>query len=197
VTLVERVLHIVIEELDRLHCRWALVGGLAVSARAEPRFTRDVDVAVAVAEDAEAEAIVHALQGRGFRAVAAIEQEAMARLASVRLVPAHEGDVSVVVDLLFASSGLEPELVAAAERLEILPGLVAPVARVGHLLALKVLARDDLRRPQDIADIRAMLAIASEEELSLAASALELIEQRGFARGKMLVDEWKAILATR
>jgi hypothetical protein len=195
--LVEQVLRATVEELDRLRCRWALVGGLAVSSRAEPRFTRDVDVAVAAEEDAQAEALVHSLQNRGFRAVAAIEQEAAGRLASVRLLPAHEGEESVIVDLLFASSGLEPELVAAAEGLEILPGLVAPVARVGHLLALKVLARDDLRRPQDIADIRAMLAIASEEELSLAASALELIEKRGFARGKMLLDEWKAILATR
>ena len=35
--------------------RLALVGGLAVSARAEPRFTRDVDLAVAVVSDDEAE----------------------------------------------------------------------------------------------------------------------------------------------
>jgi hypothetical protein len=32
----------------------AMVGGLAVSARAEPRFTRDLDFAVAVANDDEA-----------------------------------------------------------------------------------------------------------------------------------------------
>ena len=35
---------------------FAVVGGLAVSARTEPRFTRDVDVAVAVANEAAAEA---------------------------------------------------------------------------------------------------------------------------------------------
>ena len=34
----------------------ALIGGLAVSARTEPRFTRDADLAVAVTSDAEAEA---------------------------------------------------------------------------------------------------------------------------------------------
>jgi hypothetical protein len=28
---------------------WALVGGLAVSVRVEPRFTRDIDIAVGVA----------------------------------------------------------------------------------------------------------------------------------------------------
>lgn len=31
-----------------------------------------------------------------------------------------------VVDLLFASSGIEPEIVAAAEPLEVLPGLGRP-----------------------------------------------------------------------
>lgn len=41
---------------------WALVGGLAVSVRTEPRFTRDIDFAMAVADDDEAEAIVYSLQ---------------------------------------------------------------------------------------------------------------------------------------
>jgi hypothetical protein len=31
-----------------------------------------------------------------------------------------------------------------------------PVARIGHLMALKVLARDDRRRPQDFDDLRAL-----------------------------------------
>ncbi len=34
---------------------FALVGGLAVSARSEPRFTRDIDLAVAVDGDQQAE----------------------------------------------------------------------------------------------------------------------------------------------
>ena len=44
---------------------WALVGGLAVSVRTEPRFTRDLDLAVAVANDTEAEGLVHRLHGYG------------------------------------------------------------------------------------------------------------------------------------
>jgi hypothetical protein len=31
--------------LDQMGVSWALVGGIAVSVRAEPRFTRDVDLA--------------------------------------------------------------------------------------------------------------------------------------------------------
>lgn len=51
----------------------------------------------------------------------------------------------MVVDVLFASSGIEPELVRAAEPIEVLPSLTVPVARTGHLIAVKLLARDDER----------------------------------------------------
>jgi hypothetical protein len=42
--------------------------------------------------------------------------------------------------------------VAEAEPVELLRSLTMNVARVGHLLALKVLSRDNVARPQDIAD---------------------------------------------
>lgn len=45
---------------------FALVGGVAVSVRAEPRLTRDLDVAVAVSDDAEAEELVRSLVARGY-----------------------------------------------------------------------------------------------------------------------------------
>ena len=44
---VEKVLRDLSDAFTTQRQRFALVGGLAVSARAEPRFTRDVDVAVA------------------------------------------------------------------------------------------------------------------------------------------------------
>ena len=37
-------------QLDELGARFALIGGLAVGARAEPRYPRDVDLAVATAD---------------------------------------------------------------------------------------------------------------------------------------------------
>lgn len=46
---VESTLRRVAKDLTGLRQRWALVGGFAVSARSEPRFTRDVDIVVAVA----------------------------------------------------------------------------------------------------------------------------------------------------
>jgi predicted nucleotidyltransferase len=175
---------------------WALIGGLAIGARAEPRTTRDVDLAVAVASDAEAEALVFELQSRGYRTLAAVEQEAVGRLATVRLLPPGEGQSGVLVDLLFASSGIEPEIAGAAEPLEIVPGLEVPVARIGHLMALKVLARDDRGRPQDLDDLRALIVEAGPEDLADAGAALRLIEARGFHRGRRLSEDFERLLAT-
>jgi len=106
--------------LDSLGSTRALVGGLAVSARAMPRTTRDVDVAVAVESDAAAGAFVFALTQRGYQSVTVVEQRATGRLATARLrVP---GTSRLLLDTLFASSGIEPEIARSAEALEILPG---------------------------------------------------------------------------
>ena len=133
------------------HC--AVVGGLAVSARTEPRFTKDIDIAVAVANDREAEALIRFLRARNYKIEALVEQEAIERLATVRLIP--PGESALVVDLLFASSGIEPEIVAAAEPIEIVAGFAVRVSTTAHLIAMKVLSRDDERRPQDRVDLTA------------------------------------------
>ena len=167
---------------------FALVGGLAVSVRTEPRFTRDADVAVAVADDPAAEALIHTLRRRGYAIAAIVEQEAVGRLATVRLTRSSEPEPPVV-DLLFASSGIEREIVADAEPIEVIRNLTIPVARTGHLIALKILSRDDVRRPQDLVDLRALLRVASPPELSLTRQSLSLISERGYHRGRDLMAE--------
>jgi hypothetical protein len=64
VTTLEAALRQVQTDLTRARVAFALIGGLAVSARTEPRFTRDADLAVAVASDAQAEALIHDLRAR-------------------------------------------------------------------------------------------------------------------------------------
>lgn len=179
---------------DALAVDWCLVGGLAVSTHVEPRLTRDVDVAVAVADDKAAERLIRDLAAAGYRPMTLVEQEATGRLATVRFQPPGEADGGVIVDLLFASSGIEPEIVGAAQAIEVFSNLRAPIARMGHLLALKVLARDDVSRPQDIHDIRRMLAAAGEDELARAREALQLIEARGFHRNRRLLAALDALL---
>lgn len=180
------------KDLLDMHAAFAVVGGLAVSARTEPRFTRDLDLAIAVHSDREAETLVESFRLRQYRIEALVEQEATARLATVRLVPPTER--SLFVDLLFASSGIEPEIVAAAEPLEILEGLLVRVATIPHLIATKVLSRDDHRRPQDRVDLVALLRQASESDLDLTREAMRLIHARGFNRGKDLLGELETLL---
>jgi Nucleotidyl transferase AbiEii toxin, Type IV TA system len=194
-TRVEKVLGDVVAALNAGERRYALIGGLAVSARTEPRFTRDVDWAVAVQGDPEAEAVVHGLVEVGYSILMTVEQDETHRLATVRLLPPGESQTGVVADLLFASSGIEPELVAAADAMEILPGVVLPVAKVGHLIALKVLSAAP-SRPQDSADLRALATVAEVSDLELAKQALDLIEARGFARGKRLHEEMERELGS-
>jgi len=191
----EKALRSATVDLSRAGARFALVGGLAVSARTEPRFTRDVDLAVAVDSDAEAEGLVRTLQESGYATLAVLEQAKTGRLATVRMSQPRTVEPQGIVDLLFASSGLEPEIVSAASPLAIVRGLDVDVAQRGHLVALKVLARDDDRRPQDRLDLLALLRGIDSAELSRAREGIVLIAQRGFDRGKDLQTELERALA--
>jgi len=117
-----------------------------------------------------------------------MEQTDVGRLATVRLlVPEIEADEEdgLVADLLFASSGVEPEIVEAAEMLEVMPDVAVPVIRTGHLFALKVLAG----RPKDLQDCQSLWRRMREDDLQQAQDALKLIAERGFHRGKDLKAE--------
>jgi len=183
---IEAALRRIASQLDSRQARWALIGGFAVSARTEPRFTRDVDVAVLVESDSAAEHLVRSLTADGYGLSALVEQDAVGRLATVRLISPDADGVGVVVDLIFATAGIEAEIVADAEVLEILPAVSMPVATAGHLVALKLLARDDETRPQDAADLRALALVLGPEDRITARTAVELIVERGFARGRSL-----------
>jgi hypothetical protein len=172
---VELELRKAVADLDALKVRWALIGGLAISVRSVPRFTKDLDFAVAVADDSEAEDVVHRLRERGYQPVEIFEQDYVERLSGVRL---ERGGSDVIVDLLFASSGIENEVVASATRLQVLPRLSAPVATTGHLIALKILAG----RNQDLTDLGALIPAASQGDLDTAREAVRLIQARGFNR---------------
>jgi hypothetical protein len=175
--------------LDQKGFGWALVGGIAVSVRAEPRFTRDVDIAVSVESDREAERLIGDLRGVGYDILETVEQETTGRFATARLLPPGGDSGSVIVDLLFASSGIESEVVAMAEPLEVLPGLTVPVAGLPELIALKLLARDDEARPQDASDLVALAPLATVRDFESARLLVRLIEDRNFHRGRDLSGE--------
>jgi hypothetical protein len=176
------------DSLIRESAAFALVGGLAVSARTEPRFTRDIDLAVASATDAAAEDLVRRLVQDGWTIDAITEQDAVGRLATVRLQPPRDVGTAAVIDLLLASSGIEAELVRDAELLEVLPDVVVPVATVAGLMVLKALAAGPAR-PQDDVDLAALIAVATARDRNGARQLAELVVERGFHRDRDLVAE--------
>lgn len=177
-------------DLDDLGARWALVGGLALAAHVEARTTRDLDVAVSVQSDQEAEAFVRRLRSKGYLEHTLVEQEKTGRLATVRFGAPGEGPHGLVVDLLFASSGIEPEIVAEAVTIEVLPNVLLPVARVGHLIAMKILAA----RPRDLEDVQHLLSVADREEIDRTRAALRTIAERDYDRGQDLEGTFQRLL---
>lgn len=161
----------------------AVVGGLAVSARTEPRFTRDLDFAVSIANDEEAERYVFRMRQLGYEVEAALQQTTQQRLSTIRLRRRGRGPL---VDLLFATCGIEAEIVHASSPMEVVTDLVADVAQVGHLIAMKLVSRDDTTRPQDRGDLLALARVADAEEWARAEAAVRLIEARGYARKRDL-----------
>ena len=183
----EATLRTAVADLDAQALTWALVGGLAVSARAEPRFTRDVDIVVVVEDDDEAERVVATFLSHGYTLRAAVAHQHSGRLATVRLAAPLPGAVETMVDLLFASSGIEREIAEKADVLELIEGLSVPVARLGHLIVLKALSVD-AGRPQDRGDLHYLCGLATEADWTLALDAARLIVVRGYARERDLVD---------
>lgn len=182
-------------DLDAAGATWAVVDGLAVGIRGEPRFTRDIDLAVAVESDPEAEELVLSLRTRGYEAIATTEHESSGRIAMVRMTTTGEIPPAAIVDLLFATSGIESEIVEAADSIEVLPGLRLRVARTGHLIALKLLSASE-DRPHDRGDLRALFGEAIPTDLETARQAVALISDRGYNRGRDLQSALDEAIAT-
>lgn len=175
-----------VNALDACGVAHAVVGGLAASARGEVRFTRDIDVAVAVEDDAQAEQLIYQLTQQGYGVVATVEQDRTARLATARLRSAG----GVICDLIFATSGIESEIVARAEPMELFPNTNVRTATAEELLATKVLAAAPAR-PQDLADIQAIVKANDGLDEAAIVELLLLIEVRGYSRGQNLLEKWE------
>ena len=174
---------------------FALIGGLALSVRTKPRFTRGLDFAIAVQDDRGAERLARYLHDVGYSTFATVEQRETGRLAMVRLW-SPDASNRVAVDLLFASSGIELEVCSSAEHIEALPGITLPVARVGHLVALKLLsvAPD---RPHDAQDLLNLRPEMDDVETDLARTAVRQVVARRANRGRDLVSDLEAWLLER
>ena len=176
-----------VAELTGAGIPFALVGGVAVGVRADPRVTRDLDFVIPVADDADAEAIVFALQRRGF-IVEAVFVRDQGRISTVRT--RHPQAPDVLVDLLLSNARIEQEIVDQASWEEVATGIHCPVAQSWHLLAMKVLAN----RKKDQPDLQGLIERSNARIFSRAVAALRLMQKRGVAPKRDLIAELRRLI---
>jgi predicted nucleotidyltransferase len=177
------------EVLNTSEYQWALIGALAVSIYTEPRTTRDIDIAIILEEKDHEEELIQYLFGKGYHSRYVL-QHAMPsqRLGNRVLTPADTHQQSIPIDLLSSSTGIEKEVVHSSQKIEVFPTVVMPVARVSHLIAMKVLSENSDDRMKDQLDLKNLLKIATTSDIDSAREAVQLIEERGFARRKDLLS---------
>lgn len=223
---------------DATEAPWALAGSLAVSARLEPVYMTHASVILSVKDEEVAHAILDGLEEAGLRLLSVTDQMSVknwdhehgrpADLANIEIEHHPNGlvagarlvddsdDRDLEVDLIFAASGIESEITAAAEPLEILPGQVFRVARTGHLIALTLLSFGETgRQPladhfetmdafdaeqayggiREHADLKALTDAATDDDWRLAWEAADLMTSRSATRSRDLRAELAAFLA--
>jgi hypothetical protein len=118
-----------------------------------------------------------------------VEHEARHRLATVRLMSPS----GVTVALLFASSGIESEIVETATSVDMEGTLRIPVASAEGLLAMKILSMTD-RRLQDRIDAQHLLEFTPGLDLSKVRGNLAKITARGYSREQDLEAKLSSVL---
>jgi hypothetical protein len=187
----------IVSDFEAIKMPWCLVGGLGLSAYAEPRTTKDIDIVVSVSDESALGAVVGKLEGLGYGSPHfLVRMDPMQRLGYRMMVPSDR-EYSLPLDILSSTCGIENEIVSSAVNIEILPGLFLPIALRGHILAMKILSQNEYDRIQDKADVRALLGEASDADLDVARKALSLITERGYNRGKDLNAELNSAIVAR
>lgn len=140
------------DAVDFLQARglpFAVIGGIAVAVRGEPRFTADVDAVVSANVD-RALALVEELDGSLFRALFPDVGELV---QTAFLLPLRHVQTHIKLDLAIGLSGFEQQVIARATAVHIADRAV-PIASSEDLILMKLLAA----RPRDIEDAQGIVA---------------------------------------
>lgn len=129
--------------LEHVGARFAVIGGLAVSAHSEARATKDIDLAV-VADAETSERLTGEMSRAGF---AARMHGPPGPGAVIRFSRTGADGITRWVDLLFAGTPFEERAVSRARLARVL-NRELPIASVEDLLVYKLVAG----RPQDVVD---------------------------------------------
>jgi hypothetical protein len=154
-----RSVETIVRALNAAQVQYLIVGGLAVNAHGFVRLTRDVDIVLGL-EPANAERGLKALLQAGWQLAIPVMPAAF---ADARTREGWRTEKNMIVLKLWSDRHrrtpidifvYEPFDFAAEwarlERLEVCPGVLAPVVSLGTLLEMKRVAG----RPQDLEDIK-------------------------------------------
>jgi hypothetical protein len=146
---VQSLLDDAIAIVDRVGLAWAIMGGCARNAYAEPRATKDVDLVVEV-QAARFSDLQHAMAQGGFSQASAVADpdEPVPDLVLYRDARGRR------IDVLFAHTAFERSALARRKILTPFGGTAAHVVSAEDLIVYKLIAD----RPQDRADIAAVIA---------------------------------------
>lgn len=136
--------------LGRRRLSGAVIGGLAVALRGQPRMTVDVDMVIAADVEAALSAAAD-LADAPFEPLFAGVEDVVRRAF---ILPLRHRRTGVRLDIAVGMSGFEREAVGRATGVP-LGGITVPVVTVEDLLVMKALAG----RPQDDQDILGIIAL--------------------------------------
>jgi hypothetical protein len=144
---------------------FAVVGGVAVGLLGRPRYTKDIDVLVALEEPRIVEALASA---REYALQPRVPDVAVVALRT-RVVLLRHAPTNMPVDVMLASVPIDFELLDRT-RVHEQGGLSIPLPRVQDLITMKVLAHRHL----DLGDVDTLLAMNPTEDL---ADALRIVRE--------------------
>jgi len=98
-----------VDLLESQRIAYALIGGLAVSLRAQPRFTADVDLVIAADVD-RAIKLAAALEGTSFTP---FFQDVTDVIEKAYILPLRHRSTNVKVDMAVGMSGFEQQTIGA------------------------------------------------------------------------------------
>ena len=127
---------------------FALIGGIAVAVRGEPRFTADVDLVISADVDAALE-LLESTHGSTFAPLFDGADEVVRKSF---ILPLRHRETGIKLDIAVGLTGFERQLVSRAP-LESMGAFSIPVATPEDLLLMKALAA----RPRDIDDARSIV----------------------------------------
>jgi len=131
----------------KLRARWYVFGAAAVSVRARPRLTDDLDVTVLIAPG-QRQDLVDAVRAAGFT----FEHDFATILRTSAVLRTRHRRTKLPIDIVIGGPGLEEEFAERASLIKFGRTRV-PVISTEDLLACKLLAG----RPKDLEDVRALL----------------------------------------